>query len=206
LIEMLIVLLILGVLGALAIPTWQRIQKNARLNGDAHNIGESLSVAKMRAGANFTYSRIFLFTGTDQTQYFRVDTWNSSIGANGCWVPDGLANPTSANCITSSTVTGYENRLATGVSAGFGSLSTVPSTFVTTLAQADACWKSGTTPISGSQISNTACIVFNSRGFPVAPGGFYLTDGTRVFGVVTNAVGLMHSYVSDASTATWTAY
>ena len=55
LLEVLIVIGVIGIVAAMAIPTWTRIQKNARLNGDAHNIGEALSVAKMRAGAAFTY-------------------------------------------------------------------------------------------------------------------------------------------------------
>jgi len=206
LIEVLVVIAVLAIVAGMAIPTWQRMQKNARLNGDAHNIGEALSIAKMRAGAAFTYSRVFMFTGTDKTQYFRVDTWNSSIGTNGCWLPDGLPNPTSGNCITTSATTGYETNLSIGVSAGFGSISTVPSTFVTSVAQADGCWGGGTTALNGSQISDTACVVFNSRGFPTASGGFYLTDGTRVYGMVTNTMGLMHSYVTSASTASWTIY
>jgi len=206
LIELLVVLLILGVVAAMAIPGWQRIQRNARLNGDAHNIAESLAVAKMRAGANFTYSRVFLFTDTSNKQYFRIDTWNSSIGTNGCWVPDGLPGPGTGNCITSSAASGYENNLSTGVSAGFGSLSTVPSNFVTSVAQADPCWKAGTTPMSGSQIANTSCIVFNSRGFPTSAGGFYITDGNRVFAIVSNSMGLMHTYVTQAASASWSTY
>lgn len=209
LIELLVVIVILGVVSAMAIPMWQRMQKNARLNGDAHNIGEALSIAKMRAGAAFTYSRVFLFTGTDKTQYFRVDTWNTTAnGGVGCWVPDGIPNPGTGNskCVTTSATTGYENNLSTGVSAGFGSVTSVPSNFVTTVAQAPGCWGGGTTAVTGSQIANTSCIVFNSRGFPTASGGFYLTDGTRVYGMVSNSMGLMHSYVTSDSGQNWKAY
>jgi type IV pilus assembly protein PilA len=202
-IELLVVILLLGIVAAMAIPAWQRIQRNARLNGDAHNLGEALAIAKMRAGAAFTYSRVFLFTDTTATQYFRVDTWNTTLN---CWVPDGRPSPTNGNCITTTATTGYENNLSRGVSAGFGSLSTVPSTFVTSVAQADGCWGGGSTPMGGSKIANTACIAFNSRGFPTASGGFYLTDGSRVYAIVSNSTGLMHSYVSDATTASWKAY
>jgi prepilin-type N-terminal cleavage/methylation domain-containing protein len=208
LIELLVVILILGVLAAMAIPGWQRIQKNARLNGDAHSMVESLGLAKMRAGANFTDARVFFYTGTNK-QYFRVDVWSSTANSgNGCWVPDGITNPgtVTTNCITTSSTTGYETNLSTGVSAGYGSLSTVPSNFVTTLAQANPCLQGGTSPTNGSAISDSSCIIFNSRGFPTAAGGFYITDSSRVYGVVTNSMGLMHTYVSSASSASWYAY
>jgi len=204
LIELLVVILILGVLAAMAIPTWQRMQKNARLNGDAHSLYETLSLAKLRAGASFTESRVFFYTGTG-TQYYRVDVWNRTLnGGVGCWVADAATNPA---CITSSASTGFENSLSIGVSAGYGSLSTAPSNFVTTLAQAGSCKQGGTGPTTGgSQISSTSCIIFNSRGFPSASGGFYITDGSRVFGIVSNTMGLMHTYVSAASSANWARY
>jgi len=208
LLELLVVILILGILAAMAIPGWQRMQKNARLNGDAHSLAEALSVAKMRAGANFTDARVFLYTGTN-SQYYRIDVWSgASNSGNGCWVPDGISNPGTGttNCITTSATTGYETSLSTGVTAGYGSLSTVPSTFVSTLAQANPCKQGGTTPTNGSDISDSSCIVFNSRGFPTAAGAFYITDTTRVYGVVTNSMGLMHTYVSSASSANWYAY
>ena len=196
--------LILGVLAAMAIPMWQQMQKNARLNGDAHNLSEALSLAKLRAGASFTESRVFFYTGTG-TQYFRVDVWNRTLNSGvGCWVADAATSPA---CITSSATTSYETNLSTGVSAGFGSLSTVPSNFVTTVAQAPSCMQGGTGPTTGgSTISGTSCVIFNSRGFPNASGGFYITDGSRVYAIVTNTMGLMHSYLSDASSANWTAY
>jgi len=208
LLELLVVILILGILAAMAIPGWQRMQKNARLNGDAHSLAESLSVAKMRAGANFTDARVFLYTGAG-SQYYRIDVWNAaSNSGNGCWVPDGISNPAkdATNCITTSATTGYETNLSTGVTAGYGSLSTVPSNFVSTLVQAAPCTQGATLPTNGSAISDTSCIVFNSRGFPTAAGAFYITDSARVYGVVTNSMGLMHTYVSSASSADWYAY
>jgi type II secretory pathway pseudopilin PulG len=197
-------MLILGIVAAMAIPMWQRMQKNARLNGDAHNMAEALAIAKMRAGAAFTYSRVFFYTGSNP--YFRVDLWSATAnGGNGCWVPDGVPNPGTGTtyCITSASAAHYENYLSIGVSAGYGSLSTVPSNFVTSLAQAAPCLQGGATAITGTQISSTACIVFNSRGFPTAAGGFYVTDNSRVFGIVSNSMGLMHTYASSASSATW---
>lgn len=208
LLEVLIVIAVMAVVAAMAIPTWQRMQKNARLNGDAHNLAGELSVAKLRAAANFTESRLFFFTGTDNTQYFRVDVWNKTLSSNGCWVPDGKANPQSGDCITASTLTGNENFLSTGVSAGYGSLSTSPVASLA-IGQATNCMQGGTGPTTGgSQISNTSCIQFNSRGVPTltAASGMYITDGTRVYAITTNPMGMIHSYVIPASGGSWKAY
>jgi prepilin-type N-terminal cleavage/methylation domain-containing protein len=212
LIELLVAIVILGIVAAMAIPTWQRMQKNARLNGDGHNLAETLSVAKLRAGANFTESRLFFYTGSG-TQYFRVDVWNPSVtsgaGTTACWVPDGkaVASLTGTDCVTNTSTTGYETNLSTGVTAGYSSLSTAPSNFVTTLAQSSSCMQGGTGPTTGgSAISSTSCIIFNSRGFPSASGGLYITDGTRVYGIVSNSMGLIKTYVSAASSANWTPY
>ena len=211
-IELLVVIAVISVVAALAIPNLVRLQRNARLNGDAHNLAEVLSIAKMRAAANFTESRVFLFTGTDKLQYFRVDVWSKTAngtGSAGCWVPDAVVNPSTngSDCIGNSSYKGGEDFLSTGVSAGYGSLSTSPDTTVT-FAQATACkqGQSGPTATDGSTISDTSCIQFNSRGFPTASGGFYVTDGTRVYGIIANSMGSIHSYVSGASTATWKAY
>lgn len=213
--ELLIVIAVMAIVAAMAIPSWQRMQKNARLTGDGHNLASTLSVAKMRAAADFTQSRLFFFTGTDKKQYFRVDVWNKTAngGTAGCWVPDAVTNPaTNGNdCIANTSYKGSENYLSTGVSAGYGSLSTSPFTSLT-MGQASACKQGGTTPTSGTDMSNTSCILFNSRGFPTtsagvtSAAGIYITDGTRVYGITTNAMGLVHSYVTPASSANWYAY
>src|ERR1700747_1107157 len=67
LIELVVALAVISIIAAMAIPSWIRIQKNARLNRDAHNLASTLSVAKMRAAADFTEARVLLFTGTDKT-------------------------------------------------------------------------------------------------------------------------------------------
>src|SRR5262249_47441681 len=121
-------------------------------------------------------------------------------------VPDGKTNPQSGDCITTSALTNTENFLSTGVSAGYGSVSASPITSLT-LGQAAGCMQGGTGPSTGgSAISNSSCIQFNSRGFPTTAAGMYITDGTRVYGITTNAMGLIHSYVVAASGGTWTAY
>jgi type IV pilus assembly protein PilA len=205
LLELLVVILIIGILAAMAIPKWLTIQKNARLTGDGHSVSESLSIAKMRAAANFTQSRVFFYTGTSNP-YFRIDVWNKTIGTNGCWVPDGKASPGSSDCITTTGTTHNETFLSTGVSAGLGTVTaTLPDG--TTPAQASGCLQGGTSATTGTAISSTACIQFNSRGYPVpsSAAGFYVTDGTRVFGSETNAMGLIHTYeISSSGSTTWT--
>jgi prepilin-type N-terminal cleavage/methylation domain-containing protein len=208
LLELVIVLAVMAIVAAMAIPTWQRMQRNARLNGDGHSLSEALSVAKLRAAANFTESRVVLFTGTDQTPYFRIDVWNktANTGSTGCWVPDGKANPTSSDCIANTSYTGNETFLSRGVSAGLANVTTAPDG--TTAAQPNACKQGGSTPTTGgTNISNTSCIQFNSRGFPTAGAVFYITDSTRVYGISTNAMGLIHSYLATSSNgSTWKAY
>lgn len=218
LIELMVALAVISVVAAMAIPSLIRIQKNARLSGDAHSLTSVLSVAKMRAAADFTESRVFLFTGTDKTQYFRIDVWNKTAGSggtSGCWVPDAVTNPgtNGANCITNSAFKGSENFLSTGVSAGYGSTTTSPDTNVT-FQQASSCWQgstSATSQGSGGAISNTACIQFNSRGFPTtttgssAGAGLYITDGSRVYCTMANVMGLVHTYVTSDNGTTWKA-
>ena len=101
---------------------------------------------------------------------------------------------------TSWTPEGGTQFLSTGVTFGFGSLGTPPSNTQPTLGQAAAC----------PGISNTACVVFNSRGIPVdstnTPTGddaLYVTDGRSVTGVTVLATGLSQIWRSDASTANW---
>lgn len=207
LLELLVVIVVMAVIAAMAIPTWLRMQKNARLNGDAHALASTLSVAKMRAAANFTESRVFFFAGTDKTQYFRIDVWNktANTGGTGCWVPDAVANPSSSDCINDSSYKRSETFLSTGVGAGYGSVSSSPDGTVT-FGQAGSCRTGQTSPTStGTDISNTSCIQFNSRGFPIAGAAFYITDGTRVFAMMTNAMGFIHTYGTTDSGQTWKA-
>jgi prepilin-type N-terminal cleavage/methylation domain-containing protein len=205
LLELLVVILIVGILAVMAIPGWLQIRRTVRLNGDAHSVGSTLSVAKMRAAANFTESRVFFYTATDNP-YFRIDVWNKTIGSNGCWVPDGKVNPGTSDCVTTTGTTGNEVFLSPGVSAGYGTV-TAALPDLTAMPVPVACKQGGTIPTNGTSIANTACIQFNSRGFPSSgAGGLYVTDGTRVFGMLTNAMGLIHTYeISATGSTTWTA-
>ena len=101
---------------------------------------------------------------------------------------------------TTWTAEGSDQYLAKGVSFGFGSLTSPPSNTQSTLAQAPIC--AGT--------SNTACVIFNSRGIPIdstaSPTGedaLYVTDGRSVTGVTVSATGLTHVWRSGSATARW---
>src|SRR2546425_759614 len=76
----------------------------------------------------------------------------------------------------------------------------------------DVTWGYGSlsSPPSGTAITNTACIVFNSRGIPVdstgtptANGVFYITDGSSVYSVTVSATGLIQTWRSGTDAANW---
>ena len=176
--ELLIVVAIVIIVAGMAIPKMMSMVQNFRTAGDARDLNGTILMAKMRAASNFAQTRVHADLNT---QTFWVEVEQSGA--------------------TSWTAEGGTQLLSTGVTFGFGSLSTPPSNTQATLAQAPTC----------PGISNTACVVFNSRGIPVdstnTPTGddaLYVTDGRSVTGVTVLATGLSQIWRSDASTANWT--
>ena len=175
--ELLIVVAIVIIVAGMAIPKMMSMVQNFRTAGDARDLNGTILMAKMRAASNFAQTRVHADLNT---QTFWVEVKQSGA--------------------TSWTTEGGTQLLSTGVTFGFGSLSTPPSNTQATLAQAPGC----------PGISNTACVVFNSRGIPVdstntptANDALYVTDGRSVTGVTVLATGLSQIWRSDASTANW---
>jgi len=175
--ELLVVVAIVIIIAGMAIPKLMSMVQNFRTAGDARDLNGTILMAKMRAASNFAQTRV-----------------HADLNAQTFWVE---MEPSGA---TSWTAEGGTQFLSTGVTFGFGSLSTPPSNTQATLAQAPAC----------PGISNTACVVFNSRGIPVdstntptANDALYVTDGQSVTGVTVLATGLTQIWRSDASTANW---
>src|SRR5215471_3780898 len=144
LIEMLLVVAIMGVLAAIALPISTNAVKYEKISGDARNISNDLSVAKMRAAAKFTQARVYVDLSGSQ---YRLQTCN---------------DPTTLPC-QAWTTEGNWVALANTVSFGYGTISSAPTNTQTTIGQATLC-KDGS-PLA--DVSNSACVIFNSRGIPV---------------------------------------
>lgn len=191
LLELLVVLLVAGVLTAIAIPQYQAISRNQRIRGDAHSIAGDVSIAKMRAGADFTQARVYLDLAANS---HHVEEWDQ---ANKCWHPDGTPDGTCSNGAPGTT----DVLLSRGVTAGFGGLGAPPPNTTAGISQAPACTDS---TLVGT-FQNTACIVFNSRGAVLnnLPAGLYVTDTNSVYGVTVNASGMVQTWASPVSGANW---
>jgi prepilin-type N-terminal cleavage/methylation domain-containing protein len=168
LLELVIVVGVVGVLLAVAVP------RMGVFGGtdDARNLSNALSLAKMRAAANFTQARLYVSVG-GRNQH--VETWSKTAVP-----PDWVA-------VTGPTL------LSNGVAFTFGPVGTPPPNTQPAVAQAPLCVDK-----DGNAIAGTACIVFNSRGIPVDGTGaptnndaLYVTDGTRVGAVTLSAAGLV---------------
>jgi type II secretion system protein H len=184
LVEMLVVLAIAGVVAAIALPSTERTLADVRLHNDARAIHNLLSLAKMRASAKFTRVRLYCDLGAES---FVLQTWDKT--ALNWVVEDGATT------------------LSTNVDFGFDALTDPPDDTQAALAQAPLCKAAD----GVTDIANTACIVFNSRGIPVDAGGnpdgngaFYVTDHqTGVYGVTVSATPLVRLWWSPDSTTAW---
>ena len=177
LLELLVVMIITMVIAAIAIPKVMSMVKELRTSGEARELNGAILLAKMRAAANFAQARVYANLSTNT---FHIE-WEQSGSTT--WTEEG-----------------GEQYLAKGVSFGYGSLTTPPSSSQTTLSQATAC----------DGVANTACILFNSRGIPVTSAGvptgnyaLYVTDGNVVTGVTVSATGLTKIWRTEAATANW---
>jgi Tfp pilus assembly protein FimT len=188
--ETLMVCLILGIVGAIAVPMTANELKYLRSSGDARSLSNAIMIAKMRAAASYTQGRLYADLSAKS---FRVETWNKTTSK---WVTD--------------TGTTY---LSSGDSFGYGSVATPPANTQTTIGQSPACRNN-----SGDAISGTACIVFSSRGIPVAATGIptglespyttnalYVTDGLAVYGATVSGTGMTRLWRTLASgSPAWT--
>src|SRR3954466_10930912 len=172
LIELMMVVAIMGVLAAIAIPMSNNSIRFIKLSGDARDIANALAVTKMRAAAKFTFARLYI----DKTakQYY-IQTYNKTASPAPRFVTEG----------------GVVS-LASTVSFGYGPLTLAPLNTQTTLGQAPLCQTDPTPPAVAADIANSACIIFNSRGIPIrdiglgspyADGAVYVTDGTSIYGI-----------------------
>jgi prepilin-type N-terminal cleavage/methylation domain-containing protein len=210
-IELMVVVLIAGIVAALAIPAFMQMMRNLRLSGDARSIAEVMGLAKMRAAANFTDARAYFDFGQ---RSYHVEIWDKE---NNCWRPDAVAPGAGGGCPPA-----VGQPLSQTITFGFGAVEVPPPNTQAAIAQAPAC-RGGlaaagvppsTLPWLGPTFENTACVVFNSRGVPIdfGAGGvaptsqdaIYLTDGNNmVYGVTISQTGAVRTWSTPANAVNW---
>jgi len=181
-VELLTVMIVGGVIAAMAAPAVLSIARNYRSGGDMRSLGGAVSVAKMRSAAAFTNARV----RADLTaRTFQIEVWNTTTNT---WDVEG----------------GTQN-LSKDISFGTGSVTTPPPNTQGTLGQAALCRDN-----ANATIADTACIIFNSRGIPVnsigtptATHALYVTDGVSVWGVTVSVTGVTRTWRTDVAAANW---
>ena len=182
LIEVLVVIGIIAVVSAFALPMTSSAMSDLRSRGDARAVSNIVALAKMRATSGFTRARVFVDLNG---RSFFIQILDK---ATNTWVSEGVVSS-----------------LSTGVSFGFSGLATPPPDTQLAISQSTACLDD-----DGDPIGNSACITFSSRGIPIdatgAPtgdNGLYITDGTRVYATTVTATPLVRLWWSPASSAEW---
>jgi len=193
-VEVMVVILIITVVTATSIPYVTGLTRLFRIAGDARSIAAQLNTARMRAAADFTHGRLYI----DLTRNtYQLQIWNK---ASSCWIAN--TDPTNT-CITysSSAPSGTVTNLSTGMSFGYGSLTTGPTAATSSIAQAPACITgvAGTSP--GATNTNTACIEYGSRTYPVestnklvASDTVYITNGEAYASIAVPVSGQPSTY------------
>lgn len=187
LIEVMIVVALVGIVAAIAVPMMANTLGYLRLSGDARNTSNAIALSKMRAAAVFGRVRLYVDLSGKS---FHLETWDRTTST---W-----------------TLSGGTTYLSPTVSFSFGVVSSAPPNTQGTIGQAPACRNDANT----SDIAGTACIVFNSRGVPVdpttnfSPGvvtALYVTDGSAVYGITVSATGMVRSWRTlPVATPAWT--
>jgi prepilin-type N-terminal cleavage/methylation domain-containing protein len=189
LIELLMVLAIMGVLAVIAVPMSGNTIRYLKLSGDARELSNATAVAKMRAAAKFTQSRLYVDVSG---RSFYVQTYDKTSST---WTTEGGATS-----------------LSSTVTFGYGPIATPPPNTQTSIGQAPECMTMAGSPPVAVPVANTACVIFNSRGIPIdatgSPTGLdavYVTDGSAVYGITVAATGFIRTWQSHyTSTPTWT--
>ena len=186
LIDMLVVVAIIGLVSAIALPSTTSMMQGYKIKGNAQAINNLVGLAKMRAAARFSRARVYADLNA---RTFRVQVWNKTTNT---WDDDSGTTP-----------------LADGVTFGFTGITQPPPNTQAALGQSPVC-----TNDAGANIANTACITFNSRGMPVTNAlppagavtgnsGIYIMDGSVVYGTTVTMTPLIKSWWSPARNNGW---
>lgn len=186
LIDIMVVVAIMGIVAAAAVPMTGSALYGFQFQGDGENLSNTVKLAKMRATASFSRARVR--ANLDANTY-QLEVWDRD---NDTWVMEGGARQLSSTTIF-----------------GFNGLATPPPNTQAAIGFSPAC-----TDDTGTDIANTACVLFNSRGIPVtsagAPignNGLYITDGVSgVFGVTVTMTPLVRLWWSPANAAAGAAW
>lgn len=203
--EQLVVVAIILIVSAIAIPSLSRTMKNYKTSGDARGLSDVVMEAKMAAAASFTHGRAYFDLNAKS---YRIELWDktgSSSFCSGtpCWRPQISNSGAAASYILSS-----------GVSAGYGSIANPPPNTQGSIGQAPLC-TDNTHDTGTSTVANTACIEFNSRAVPICTSGaclgsatasdaFYVNDGNSVYAITASATGNVTLWRSDISNSSCT--
>ena len=204
--EQLVVVAIILIISAIAIPSLSRTMRNYKTGGDARNLSDVVMEAKMAAAAGFTHGRAYFDLSSGK---YRIEVWDqtgSSSFCSGtpCWKPQ-ISNGGAAESYV----------LSSGVTAGFGSIANPPANTQGTIGQAPLC-TDNTHDTGTSTVANTACIEFNSRAVPIcttsscgigsatATDAYYINDGNSVYAITASATGNVYLWRSDISSVSCT--
>jgi prepilin-type N-terminal cleavage/methylation domain-containing protein len=179
LLETLVVVGVIGVISAIAVPMSSHALANFRVSGDARGVSNAVALTKMRAASAFSRVRLYVDLAA---KTHHLERWDR---ATSIWI-----------------VEGGSTGLSSQVSFGYGVVGNAPPNTQKTIAQALPCRDK-----SGHDVGNTACVIFNSRGVPVDSTGaptsldaIYITDGTAVYGVNLSATGMLRTWKTPAQT------
>jgi len=181
-IQILITCAVMGIVAATALPSTERTLTELRISGDARALHNSIGLAKMRASSRYTKERVYVVLTTNG---YQLQYWDKTAG-------DWVNEPSTVN-------------LSSGVTFGTGGAAQPPPNTQSAIGQAPAC-----TTKTGSTISGSACITFNSRGIPVDSSGviygnsaLYLTNGGKTYAVTLSATPLIRLWFARAGTTNW---
>jgi prepilin-type N-terminal cleavage/methylation domain-containing protein len=189
LVELLFVCAVIALVSAMVVPQSASMMGGYKLKGNAEALNNMVSLARMRAAAQYSRARV---RANLTARTFQLERWDKT-GA-GSWVTEGPVI-----------------QLADGVSFGFATIATAPPDTQLAIAQAPVCTDNG-----GADMADTACVTFNSRGMPVTnvlptPGGgvivgdraLYITDGAAVYGTTVSAAPFIKSWWSKNADNSW---
>jgi prepilin-type N-terminal cleavage/methylation domain-containing protein len=184
LLETLLVVALIGVISAIAVPQFSNSIGYFRISGDARSISNGLAVTKIRAASNFSRTRLYV---SRPGGWHRIEKGDTSSPTH--W-----------------SVEGGTTYLSTNSSFSFGAVASPPPNTQAAIAQSAACLDD-----TGAAIASTSCVLFNSRGVPIDNAGaslgtnaIYLTNGSAVYGITVSATGMLRLWQTRAAaTPNW---